>query len=98
MSDNAKTTTYRFILKEGTDSKVLQTLLTLALKESELIYGKARLKLETNCEMSPDRGSCTVDGGTECGDRLAQLLSGFLIRQLSEEGFRVERFQREVLR
>ena len=51
-------------------------------------------KLETNCQLSPRRAVCTVEGGTECGEHLAKLLSGFLIKQVGDEGFRVNRLTR----
>lgn len=95
MTDTNAGTTYRFSLTRP-DSKpaVLRALLLLAAKETEILYGKARLKLETSYEVATKRPVCMVEGGTECGEHLAKLLSGFLIRQVGEFGFLVERLRR----
>ncbi|MHB2025152.1 MAG: hypothetical protein ACYCPQ_00730 [Elusimicrobiota bacterium] len=95
MTDANAGTTYRFSLT-GPDAEpgVLRAVLTLALRETEILFGRARLKLETSYEMSPRRPACTVEGGTECGDHLAKILSGFLIKQVGESGFSVERLRR----
>jgi len=86
---------YRFtVIKQGTSGDVLKALVLLAVKETELIFGRARRKLETNYHLSPEKAVCTIEGGTECGEHLAKLLSGFLIMQVGEEGFRVNRLVR----
>ncbi|MCX7641683.1 MAG: hypothetical protein N2Z20_03515 [Elusimicrobiales bacterium] len=56
----------------------LKVLFAMALKETELIYGKAKVKLETNYKISSKRPICTIESGTESGEHLAKLLSGFL--------------------
>ena len=74
---------------------ILKAILTLAVRETELIYGRAKLKLETDYKLDSKRPSCLIEGGTECGEHLAKLLSGFLIRQVGESGFQVERLRRK---
>jgi hypothetical protein len=83
---------YRFtVIKKGAGAELLNALVLLAVKETELIFGRARRKLETNCQLSREKAVCTVEGGTECGEHLAKLLSGFLIKQVGEDGFHVTR-------
>jgi hypothetical protein len=95
MNERSTRNIYRFtLLKNGADSDVLRALVLLAIKETELVFGSAKRKLETSCQISPQRASCTIEGGTECGEHLAKLLSGFLIRQVGDEGFRVTRWIR----
>lgn len=97
MTQAAAGTIYRFRLADsGGKPEILKAILTLAVKETELIYGKARLKLETSYTASPKRPVCEVEGGTECGDHLAKLLTGFLIKKFGEQGFRVERLSRRA--
>src|SRR5258708_21503580 len=91
MPDKNDGLTYRFALAKGGSRKVLQALLVMAVKETELIFGRARRKIETNFRLSAKKPICTIEGGTECGEHLAKLLSGFLIKQVGEDGFRVER-------
>jgi hypothetical protein len=86
---------YRFtVIKKGIGTDVLKALILLAVKETELIYGRARRKLETTYSLLPRKAIFTIEGGTECGEHLAKLLSGFLIKQVGEDGFRVDRLSR----
>ena len=85
-------TAYRFtVTKAGIKPALLKALAALAIRETELVFGRARRKLETDCEFSKTKPVCRIEGGTECGEHLAKLLSGFLIKQIGEEGFKVER-------
>jgi len=85
-------TAYRFtVTKDGIKPALLKALVALAVRETELVFGRARRKLETDCRLSKRKPVCMVEGGTECGEHLAKLLSGFLIKQVGEEGFKVER-------
>lgn len=95
MAHHFSGTIYRFNLtRSGSSPELLEAILTLALKETELIYGKARLKIETAYKVSYRRPVCTIEGGTECGEHLAKLLAGFLIKQVGELGFNVERLSK----
>jgi hypothetical protein len=83
---------YRFIItKEGIKPALLKALVALAVRETEVIFGRARRKLETDYAFLENKPVCAIEGGTECGEHLAKLLSGFLIKQVGEEGFKVER-------
>jgi hypothetical protein len=95
MGQESNQKVYRFtVTKKGTDADLLKALVLLAVKETELIFGRARRKLETTYRVSLAKPVCTIEGGTECGEHLAKLLSGFLIKQVGEDGFRVNRWVR----
>jgi len=65
----------------------------MAVKETDLIFGPARRKIETDFRLFPRTLACAIAGGTECGEHLARLFAGFLIKQLGEDGFVVERLR-----
>lgn len=88
-----KTYTYKFIITNPQNKNILKVLLTMALKETELIYGKAKVKLETNYKLYDNRPICLIEGGTESSKHLAKLLSGFLIKEVGEDNFKVERIE-----
>lgn len=88
-----KTYTYKFIITNPQNKNILKVLLTMALKETELIYGKAKVKLETNYKLYDNRPICLIEGGTESSEHLAKLLSGFLIKEVGEDNFKVERIE-----
>lgn len=81
--------TYRFKIFKPHTPKLLEMLLELAVKETEVVYGQARVKLETSYEVK--NSECRIEGGTECGEHLAKLFTGFLIKKFGEEAFKVER-------
>ena len=59
----------------------------MALRETDLVFGPARRKIETETRMARGKTVCWVDGGTICGEHLATVLSGFLIKQVGDDGF-----------
>jgi hypothetical protein len=96
MNEERTRDVYRFtLLKKGIRPEVLNALVHLAIKETELMFGCAKRKLETNCYISPTKMVCTIEGGTECGEHLARLLSGILIKQVGDDGFFIRRSERQ---
>ena len=79
------------ITARGFDPDLLKALLLIAVKETDLVFSRARRKLETDVRLSAHKPRCSIEGGTDCGEHLARLLSGFLIKQVGEDGFRVRR-------
>lgn len=63
----------------------------MAIKETELIFGRAKVKLDAAYDLAETKPICTIEANTECGEHLAKLLSGFLIKQVGDQGFRVMR-------
>jgi hypothetical protein len=95
MNVAADIVTYLFtITTPGFDPDLLKALVVMAARETDLVFSRARRKLETDFRLWAKKPICAVEGGTECGEHLAKLLSGFLIKQVGEEGFRVDRLTR----
>ena len=63
----------------------------MAIRETDLVFGPACRKLETDLRLSAEKLTYEIEGGTECGEHLARLLAAFLIRQVGEDGFVVHR-------
>jgi hypothetical protein len=79
------------VTKFGVIPNLLKALVAMAVRETDLVFSPARRKLETDVRISKIKPGCAVTGGTECGEHLAKLLCGFLIKQVGENGFLVER-------
>ena len=95
MGAATNTVSYHFtVTRPGIDLELMRTLVIMAIKETDLVFSPARRKLETNVQLSSEKATCAIAGGTECGDHLARLVSGFLIKQFGEDEFVVKR--REV--
>ena len=87
---------YQFtVTKPGTTPDLMKVLVALAIQETDLVFSRARRKLETGFQFLKANSECTIEGGTECGEHLAKLLSGFLIKQVGEDGFVVRRQYRK---
>jgi hypothetical protein len=83
---------YRFtVTKSDVVPDLLKALVTMAQRETDLLFGTARRKIETDVQTSNREPRCLIAGGTECGEHLARLLSGFLIKQVGEDGITVQR-------
>ena len=90
---------YRFtITKPGVVPDLVKALVVMALRETDLVFGRARRKIETDAYVSVVKPVCSIGGGTECGEHLARLLSGFLIKQVGDDGFSVKRCHRTFSR
>lgn len=85
---------YRFTVLIPSSKGFLDSLLRLALAETEVVFGRAKVKLETAYEVASKGPVCTIEGGTECGEHLAKLFTGFLLKKFGEQGFRVDRLER----
>jgi hypothetical protein len=91
----AANTIYHFtITRPGVVPDLVRALVIMALRETDLVFGPARRKIETNVRVSGVKPICSIGGGTECGEHLARLLCGFLLKQVGEDGFWVKRRHR----
>ena len=92
MARSPKFKHYRFnVTQPGVQPAILKALVLMALKETELIYGRAKVKLDVTYELSDTKPICIIEANTECGEHVAKLISGFLIKQVGEQNFRVMR-------
>jgi len=88
----AQSVVYCFtITKSGVVPKLVKALVAMAVRETDLVFSAARRKLETEVRVWARKPACAITAGTECGEHLARFLSGFLIKQLGDDGFVVER-------
>ena len=90
--------TYRFtITKTGVIPDLVKALVLMAVREADLVFGPARRKIETEIRLSGAKPICEIRAGTACGEYLATLFCGFLIKQIGADGFAVKRCERRAL-
>jgi hypothetical protein len=82
---------YFTVTKPGVVPDLVKALVAMAVRETDLVFGPARRKIETEVRLSTAKPVCSIAGGTECGEHLARLFSGFLLKQVGEDGFFVKR-------
>jgi len=82
---------YRFTFRDHVRHEDVRAALVLALFGVESLYGQSRIRLDAAHYFDTAKLVCVVDAGTDVGVDLSRLFTGFLIRDLGEDGFRVER-------
>jgi hypothetical protein len=88
----ANATIYRFkVTERRVVPALLKALVVMAIRETDLIFGPACRKLETDVRLSTEKSVCVIEGGNPSGEHLARLLAAFLIKQVGEDGFVVQR-------
>ena len=68
--------------------------MVLALFGTESLHGLARTRLESAHHLDREKRLLAVDASTQVGRDLSKLFTGFLIRELTLDGFHVERLER----
>lgn len=70
--------------------EVEETLL-LAVLAAEGVHGQAQVRLDAGYHLAADAHACVVDTSTPVGETVAQVFTGYLIREFGEDAFHVER-------
>jgi len=63
----------------------------LAIVAVESLRGDAVVRLDGACNLDVPGRVCVVDGDTDAGRSIARIFTGFLTRELGEDGFTVKR-------
>ena len=82
---------YRYTFYEGASIEAIEDSLVLAVLATESVFGRARVRLEGRFALDREVCTCTVQAGTEVGEHIARVFTGFLSQELEERAFRVER-------
>jgi hypothetical protein len=102
--DDEMKTVCRFKFPEGVDKGLVEAKLALAIIAAEYEFGQPKVRISAAYWIRPEGAvknggkehlRAVVDVSTEVGERIATVLTGLLIDQLGEEGFAVDRIDRE---
>ena len=88
---------YRFAFNANVPLETVEAAMVLALFGVESLYGAARTRLESAHHLDRDKRLLVVDASTPFGGVLTKLFTGFLMRELGPDDFRVERDIEPVL-
>jgi hypothetical protein len=83
--------TYRYRFDESMALREAEESLLLAVLAVESLYGRSPVRLDAAFCLDREKRSCVVDAGSEVGQAIARIFTGFLSRQFGEAAFRVER-------
>jgi hypothetical protein len=79
---------YVYSFKKKIKDEEIEYLILWALKNAEIYYGNARVRLEFSYLIKDSK--CIIRGGSEVSDYIARIFTGLLIQRLGEENFKVE--------
>ncbi len=81
---------YEYEFSGDIDMSLVEENLALAMISAEGIYGRARVRMETQCDMNQKTRTCTVSADSEVGREICRVFTEFLILQFGEDRFRVQ--------
>jgi len=82
---------YRYLFDADVALEEVEAAMVLALFGAESLYGASRTRLETAQHLDREKRVLVLDASTPVGSVLAKLFTGFLMRELGPDDFRVER-------
>ena len=81
----------RFEFGQSVPMEEVEDTLLLAILAAEGVHGQARVRLDAGYHVAEDAHACVVDTSTPVGETVAQVFTGYLIREFGEDAFLVER-------
>ncbi|MEW5980158.1 MAG: hypothetical protein AB1898_30555 [Acidobacteriota bacterium] len=81
---------YRYSFPRSIDPESVKEALFLALLAAESLHGRPRVRLETLFSVDEREGTCLIQAGTEVGEHLARIFTGFLGQEFGSEAFSVQ--------
>jgi len=84
-------TIYRYQIKDGILMNAVKDSLLLSIMATESLYGRSRINLEARFRLENTSRVCIIEVGTQIGETIACVFTGFLIREFGEQAFKVEK-------
>jgi hypothetical protein len=81
---------YRYSFDGDVPLEDIESAMVLAIFGTETLHGAARTRLESAHYLDREKRLLVLDAGTQVGRDLSRLFTGFLLRELGPDAFRVE--------
>jgi hypothetical protein len=82
---------YRYTFSDDASASTAKDLLLLSVVAVECLRGGSVVRLDAACQFDESHRTCVVECGTDVGQSIARIFTGFLTREFGEQAFRVER-------
>ncbi|TWT30135.1 hypothetical protein [Blastopirellula retiformator] len=89
---------YRFTFARSVEQEDVQAAIVLALFGVESLHGRARIRLDAAHHFDFAHRACVIDASNEVGVDLSRLFTGFLLREIGDDGFQVERIEKDAVK
>lgn len=80
---------YRFSFDESVSMTDVETTLHLAILGAEGLFGESTVRMDATYSIDEARRVCVVDARNEVGRSICQLFTGYLVKELGPDAFRV---------
>ncbi len=81
----------RYTFKTTIPAGDVEETLLLAVLAAEGLHGQSRVRLEAAYDFDHERHACVIDCGSDVGRDICRVFTGYAIRELGEDAFRVSR-------
>jgi len=85
---------YRYQFDKGVPMLEVEQSLHLAILAVECLHGEARVRLDVGYSISEEKRALVVDAGTQVGQDICRIFTGFAIKEFGEDAFKVRRLER----
>ena len=82
-------TVYRYSFLEKVPVQSVEETLHLAVLSAENLHGQPRVRLDASYFFDAETRECVIEAGTDVGNDIVRLFTGFLIREFGEDAFQV---------
>ena len=89
-------TIYHYQIKDGILLDAVKDSLLISIMAVESLFGRSRINLEARFRLEKMNRVCIIDVGTLIGETIARVFTGLLIREFSEQAFKVDRIETSV--
>jgi hypothetical protein len=88
---NERVSTYRYTFRDEIKISDVKESLLLAAMAAESLHGRSRVHLDASFHLDEAGRTCVIDAGTEVGQDIAGIFTGYLTREFGEDAFQLER-------
>lgn len=85
---------FRYAFDPTVPIEDVEAAMVLALFGAETLHGAARTRLESAHHLDRERRLLVLDASTQVGRDLSRLFTGFLLRELGPDAFKIEQVAR----
>ena len=82
---------YQYRFTNSVSMRDIEDTLMLSVIAAEALHGRSQVNLDATFHLDKKTRVCEVIAGTEVGQDIARIFTGFLAREFGEEAFEVKR-------
>jgi len=87
---------FRYEFPDSISMEDVESSIVLAILATQGLHGEALVRLEARHHLDAAARKCIVDAGTAVGSDFNRIFASFLLREFGNDGFRVERVEKDL--